>query len=154
MNRISRLASRFPSPEQSPGFMLWHLTHAWQRTVRAALTPYDLTHVQFVLLAALAANEKPLTQRQLAESASTDPMMTSQVVRALEVRGLLERHPHPHDGRAFLLAPTSAGTDLINDANRAVEEADGTFFAGLGSTGIRQLIDLLATLRRFHRRPR
>ena len=39
---MTPLASRFPSPEQSPGFMLWHLTHAWQRTIRAALTPHDL----------------------------------------------------------------------------------------------------------------
>ena len=75
---MTPLASRFPSPEQSPGFILWHLTHAWQRTVRAALTPHDLTHVQFVLLATLTSHETPLTQSQLAESASTDPMMTSQ----------------------------------------------------------------------------
>ena len=151
---MTPLASRFPSPEQSPGFMLWHLTHAWQRTIRAALTPHDLTHVQFVLLATLTSHETPLTQRQLAESASTDPMMTSQVVRALEKKGLLERQPHPKDGRAILLAPTTGGKDLITNANRSVEDADESFFAALGATGTHQLTALLATLRHSHQQPR
>ena len=30
-------------------------------------------------------------------------MMTSQVLRALEGRALVERHPHPQDGRARAL---------------------------------------------------
>ena len=38
-------------PGASPGFLLWHLTLAWQRAVTAALEPLGLTHVQFVLLA-------------------------------------------------------------------------------------------------------
>lgn len=151
---MTPLTSRFLSPEQSPGLMLWHLTHAWQRSVRAALTPHGLTNVQFVLLAVLTAHETPLTQRQLAESASTDPMMTSQVVRALEKKGLLERQPHPGDGRANLLAPSTKGRKLINDANRSVEEADASFFAVLGTARTHQLVGLLAVLRRSQQRPR
>ena len=42
--------SRLPGPERSPGFLLWRVTLAWQRAMRAALAPHDLTHVQFVLL--------------------------------------------------------------------------------------------------------
>jgi hypothetical protein len=39
-------------PEDSPGFLLWHVTLRWQREIAAALAPLGLTHVQFVLLAA------------------------------------------------------------------------------------------------------
>ena len=39
-------------PEESPGFLLWHVTLRWQREIAAALAPLDLTHVQFALLAA------------------------------------------------------------------------------------------------------
>ena len=39
------------NPEDSPGFLLWHVTLRWQRDIAAALAPLDLTHVQFVLLA-------------------------------------------------------------------------------------------------------
>ncbi|HEY2795989.1 MAG TPA: MarR family transcriptional regulator, partial [Micromonosporaceae bacterium] len=97
-----RLATAFSSPDDSPGFLLWRVTNRWQQAQRAALKPLGLTHVQFVLLATLAwtSADGPVTQRDLAEAAATDPMMTSQVLRALEARGLVERASHPGDGRA------------------------------------------------------
>lgn len=129
--------------------MLWRTTNAWQRSVRAALAPHDLTHVQFVLLATLASMKPaPVTQRQLADAATTDVMMTSQVVRGLEAKGLIERHPHPKDQRAMLLAPTAHGMATVNAANRAVENADDNFFATLGASGIGPFVSALAVLSR------
>ncbi|MFD3464951.1 hypothetical protein ACFWWM_01005 [Streptomyces sp. NPDC058682] len=34
----------------SPGFLLWHATLRWQRDIATVLAPFDLTHVQCVLL--------------------------------------------------------------------------------------------------------
>lgn len=67
-------ASRFPAPEQGPGFLLWRVTLSWQRQMRAALAPHGLTHVQFVLLASLwwlqeHGSDGP-SQAQLAEQAA------------------------------------------------------------------------------------
>jgi DNA-binding MarR family transcriptional regulator len=62
-------------------------------------------------------------------------MMTSQVLRALEPRGDIERLPHPSDGRARALAATSAGRALANRAI-AVEACDTAFFAALGDDAI------------------
>ena len=45
---------QFQRPEDSPGYVLWQLTMAWQRLIKQQLDPLDLTHTQFVLLAALA----------------------------------------------------------------------------------------------------
>ena len=59
-------------------------------------------------------------------------MMTSQVLRTLESKGLIERLAHPTDGRARTLALTSAGVSLVNRANAAVEHADRAYFAALG----------------------
>ena len=128
------LDTAYPDPQASTGLMLWRVTNSWQRTIRAALAPFDLTHVQFVLLAVLTSmeHEAPVTQRDLAARAATDPMMTSQVLRALESKGLIERLAHPTDGRARTLAPTSAGVSLVNRANAAVEQADRAYFAALG----------------------
>lgn len=128
------LQSRFRGPQQSTGFMLWQVTNAWQREIRAALAPFGLTHVQFVLLAVLSATDQstPVTQRDLSDLAATDPMMTSQVLRTLEDAGLVERLPHPSDGRARMLAITPAGLKLVNEANRVVESADQTYFSPLG----------------------
>lgn len=128
------LRSEYADPAHSPGLALWQVTNAWQRRVRAALVPHDLTHVQFVLLATVVWHdgEAGLTQRELASLAGTDPMMTSQVVRSLAAKGLVTRSAHPQDGRAAAVAPTGAGVERANRANADVEAADAEFFGVLG----------------------
>lgn len=115
--------------------LLWQVTNRWQAAQRAALKPYGLTHVQFVLLASLTwlDDDEPVTQRRLADHAATDPMMTSQVIRALADRGLVERAAHPDDARAVSLRVTREGALLANRANAAVEKCDEQFFNRLGA---------------------
>jgi MarR family transcriptional regulator, organic hydroperoxide resistance regulator len=130
-----RIRTRFRTPRESPGFLLWLVTNSWQRQLRAALDPLDLTHVQFVLLASLAwlsRDGEPVTQARLAQQARTDVMMTSQVVRALERKGLLLRGAHPADHRARGLQVTRKGLQLVNRALGLVERADARFFGTVG----------------------
>jgi len=141
--------STYDTPAESPGFLLWQVTNVWQRRQRAALKEVDLTHVQFVLLAALAwltHQESGVSQAQLAQHAQVDVMMTSQVVRALADKGLLKRTPHPRDTRANLLRVTSRGQDVAGRAIRLFERADREFFAALDGDiahFTRELRDLL-----------
>jgi DNA-binding MarR family transcriptional regulator len=118
--RRSRDGTPYPEgPAASPGFLLWHLTLAWQRAVTAALEPLDLTHVQFVLLACawwLGRQGQVPNQLQLARQAGTDVKMTSQVVRKLEAKGLLERQIDPGDTRARRLRLTAEGNRLARRA--------------------------------------
>jgi DNA-binding MarR family transcriptional regulator len=143
------LATRHDSADDSPGLLLWQVTNRWQAAQRAALKPFDITHVQFVLLATLTYLQEsgPVTQKTLADTAATDPMMTSQVLRTLETRNLVHRPPHPTDRRARAVAVTDAGRDLANRAVIAVETCDDAFFAGLG-TGLPAFTRALRTLRR------
>ena len=146
--RPSSLHTRFADSDASPGLLLWQVTNRWQAAQRAALAPLGLTHVQFVLLASatwLAARDEPVTQRALADHAATDPMMTSQVVRALQQKGLIERTRHPSDGRAVALRPTAAGAELANRAIVVVEDTDATFFAALSDPSA--LVGMLLRLR-------
>ena len=46
-----RLDTAFADPEESTGLLLWQVTNRWQAAQRAALQPFGLTHVQFVLTA-------------------------------------------------------------------------------------------------------
>jgi DNA-binding MarR family transcriptional regulator len=129
---VPRLRTRFDDADRSPGFLLWRVTNRWQVVIRRTLQPYDLTHVQFVLLATLAwLPTSPVTQRTLADYAHTDPMMTSQVIRALEARALVRRELHPDDARARAVSITPKGVRLVNRANTAVEAADEQFFGPL-----------------------
>jgi DNA-binding MarR family transcriptional regulator len=107
----------------------------WQRRINAGLKQFDLTHAQFVLLASmtwLAGGEKPLTQIDLASHAKMDVMMTSNVLRTLEEKGLVVRKPHPTDTRAKSLAVTSKGLKLAEKAVQVVERIDAEFFSPLG----------------------
>lgn len=128
------LRTNFPTAKESPGFALWRVTNRWQAAQRLALRPFGLTHVQFVLLASLTwlQADEPVTQHALATHAGTDPMMTSQVLRALESAGYIERRPHPTDRRARELIVTAGGRALADDSVRAVEACDHAFFAVLG----------------------
>ena len=128
------LHSQFASADDSPGLALWRTSNIWQSAQRAALRPFGLTHVQFVLLASLTwlRSDTPVSQRDLADHARTDPMMTSQVLRALEAKGLIQRAPHPTDARARALVVTDEGAALANKANAAVEAVDAAFFGRLG----------------------
>jgi DNA-binding MarR family transcriptional regulator len=91
--------------------------------------------VQFVLLASLwwlgEHEPQPPTQAELAAQAGTDPMMTSQVLRKLEARGLLDRTADARDTRARRLRLTPAGRELVARALADVEHADADYFAPL-----------------------
>jgi DNA-binding MarR family transcriptional regulator len=128
------LATEFADAEDSPGLLLWQVTNRWQAAQRAALKPLGLTHVQFVLLASLTwlDVDGPVTQKQLADHTVSDAMMTSQVLRALEDRGLVRRRPHPQDRRARALTVTDEGRDLANRAVVLVEACDRAFFSAVG----------------------
>lgn len=129
--------------------LLWRVTLRWKREIVAALAPLELTHAQFVLLASswwLGAHRPELpSQRDVAEQAATDPMMTSQVLRALEQRGLLRREPDPTDARARRVAVTPEGARLAGEAIQVVEAVDAAFFAEASRA------DLLRTLHALDR---
>ena len=148
------LETRHETADASPGLLLWQVTNQWQGTIRAALKPLELTHVQFVLLASLTylADDRPVSQKQLADHAATDPMMTSQVLRTLEQRGLVERGRDPHDARARALAITPAGAELANRAVRVVEDCDESFFGSLGAAQV-AFVRCLSDLSRRQRDP-
>ncbi|MCX2180870.1 MarR family transcriptional regulator [Streptomyces sp. SKN60] len=135
-------------PGESPGFLLWHATLRWQRDVAAALAPLGLTHVQFVLLACTwwlnGRGEHP-NQQTLARRAGTDVKMTSQVVRALETKGLIERETDPTDTRAKRLRVTEAGAGLAPRAVESVESVDTRFFEPVA---VGEAVALLARLAR------
>jgi DNA-binding MarR family transcriptional regulator len=148
MTRDASHVTRFADgPAASPGFLLWHVTLAWQRALGAALAPLKLTHVQFVLLACtwwLSEHGEVPNQLTLARQAGTDIKMTSQVVRKLEVKGLLDRDVDPADTRARRLRPTPAGVRVAQRAIAAVEDADERFF-GLEAEAITPILQRIVT---------
>jgi DNA-binding MarR family transcriptional regulator len=134
-------------PDESPGYLLWHVTLRWQRDIAAALGPLDLTHVQFVLLASawwLNQQGDAPNQLTLARHAGTDVKMTSQVLRKLEDKGLVERTVDPADTRARRLKVTDRGAALAQRAVQVVEAADAAFFGGTDTAAVVRILKPLS----------
>jgi DNA-binding MarR family transcriptional regulator len=138
-------------PNDSPGFLLWHATLRWQRGVAQALASLDLTHVQFVLLACtwwLNEQGKRPSQIALAAQAGTNIKMTSQVLRSLERKGLIEREVDTADTRVRRVRVTRQGARLAPQAIAIVEQVDAQFFADVPTP------EALRFLRRLTRLPK
>jgi DNA-binding MarR family transcriptional regulator len=142
-------------PDYSPGFWLWHATLRWQRAITAALAPLELTHAQFVLLSCawwLNDHGQVPNQLDLARQAGTDVKMTSQLVRKLEAKGLLERTPDERDSRARRLRTTAEGVKLAQRAIEVVERVDAEFFRPVAPDDAHSA-ELAGLLRRLVSRP-
>ncbi len=142
--------SQFSTPEESGGFLLWQVTHLWQRYMGAGLAKLGLTPMQFILLASigwLTRDGDVVAQVHLAEFCKVDPMLVSQVIRLLEEKGLVGRRPHPTDTRAKCLSLTRHGVRLLERALPCVQTADRRFF---GSVDRARLLSLLRHLFRLH----
>ena len=129
---------KFPKdrPEESLGFSFWQVNNLWQRRLTKALAPLDLTLIQFVLLAGIARLETSninVTQVKLAGHQKTDVMMTSQVLRTLEQKGLISVKPMEGDRRANVLHTTSRGVKRIQKALDETQSVENEFFEVLGS---------------------
>lgn len=119
-------------PEESSGFLLWQVTNLWQREIKKALEQYGLTHSQFVLMASiywLTIHKQEVTQIVLSNHTKIDPMTTSTVLRALQARGLVERHEHETDTRAKTVILSELGLENIKKAVITVENFDRYFFS-------------------------
>jgi DNA-binding MarR family transcriptional regulator len=129
--------SQFSAPRESAGYLLWQVTHLWQRQVESVLSELDITHLQFVLLAGiswLTRNGTLPTQVQLAEFCKIHIMQISQVARKLEVKKLIRRATHPIDTRAKLLMLTPTGEIILSQAIPLIETLDIEFFSACNHT--------------------
>ena len=119
-----------------PGYLLWRVANLWQKKVRSVLAPFEITPVQYLLLAGLRDLQEetgePVKQADLARHCQSDPMMRSQVLRSLKKAELIERKNHTVDGRAFAVTLSAAGTKLLARAEPKMAQTDSLFHDPLG----------------------
>lgn len=93
-----------------------------REAAREALSPWDVTPSQARALGTLM-RLGPLRLGDLAEHLRIAPRSATEVVDALEGRGLVERTPDPADRRATLVVPTERGRET-GEAIRAARAAE------------------------------
>ena len=109
------------------------------------MAAYGLTQVDFSVLSLLAHNPGA-TSRQLCATLDILPPNLVSLIAAMDSRGLIERRPHPHDGRAVGLHLTTAGKKLVREAEAAVVQLELDASAKLSARERESLIKLLQKL--------
>jgi DNA-binding MarR family transcriptional regulator len=90
-------------------------------TSRAALAPWDITPSHLRALRVLK-HHGTMRLSELSEHLHIAPRSTTEVVDALESRGLVQRKPDPGDRRATLVEVTGHGASVLD----AIQAARGT----------------------------
>ena len=106
---------------------------------------FDLRPVDFSVLSLIAHNPG-ITSRQLCTALGILPPNLVPMINAFEKRELIQRQPHPRDGRAVGLHLTAAGQKLIRDAERIATELEAEVARSLSPGEARTLIRLLKKL--------
>lgn len=91
------------------------------RQMRAAAAQHELSLTEFAVLARLG-REGPATTADLARAESMRPQSMSAAVATLEERGLVERKPHPSDGRQVNIALTEKGA-VVRSSTKDLKRA-------------------------------
>ncbi|MFY3384763.1 MarR family winged helix-turn-helix transcriptional regulator [Paracidovorax sp. MALMAid1276] len=103
---------------------------------------YDLKVVDFSVLS-LVAHNPGVTSRELCATLNVLPPNMVGLIAGLEKRGLIERRPHPSDGRAMGVHLTAEGADLTARAEVTAAQLEVDATARLTATERKTLIRLL-----------
>jgi len=91
--------------------------------VDRALKPYGLSFARFEMLRLLAfTREGRMPMANATARLQVHPATVTSAVDRLERDGLLNREPHPNDGRASVLALTDQGRTLAEEATTSLND--------------------------------
>lgn len=128
------------------GFRLAQAQHPATRLFEAAVgKPLALRKVEFSLLMLLRANG-PLTPKRLAQALWLSAPALTAVLDRLQSRGLLQRRPHPEDGRSQQVVLSAAGAALADQAGAAAADMEATLHERLSAAERAMLLELLGKL--------
>lgn len=143
------VVTKHVSPAALAG-MLGDAIGRFNRRLRQTRPVGELTQNQISVLNSLDMGGA-LTPRELADAERVQPPTMTKVLAKLEERGLIQRTPHPTDGRQVLLSATQAGREVIAEQRRAKDEWLTRTLAGLPAgerETLRQAAEILGRIAR------
>ena len=110
-----RAAAAAPSGPGAPriSYVIARLERAIRKAINERMKPYGLTTLQYTTLSVLRRQGRPLSNAQLARRACMSPQAMSEVIEALETKGLIERTTHPNHRRVFPAVLTAEGARVL-----------------------------------------
>jgi DNA-binding MarR family transcriptional regulator len=124
----------------------WSVARRLRHQSREIFAPWDISPSLSRALGVLMRHGV-MRLSELSEHLRIAPRSTTEVVDALEQRGLVERRPDPNDRRATLVSLTDEGT-RVGTAIRSARDAEAErFFGTLSATDRAHLARILRQLR-------
>lgn len=108
-----------------------------QRMVDFGLTPVDFS------VLSLIGHNPGITSRQLCSALNILPPNLVGKISAMEQRWLIERRPHPQDGRAVGLHLSVEGEKLMRQAEQSASQLEDEVTSGLTAAEKKTLLRLL-----------
>lgn len=118
------------------------------RRLRADANPGGLNFSQAAALATLDENGG-MTTADLARAEAMKPQSMSTILASLEQEGLVERRPHPTDGRQILFSLTAEGVEERRKRSAAKQEWLLAAVAKLSSDEQQTLLSAAMLIRRL-----
>lgn len=106
------------------------------------MAQYDLRPVEFSVTSLIVHNPG-ITSRQICAALGLLPPNLVGLLNALEKRGLIERKPHPSDGRALGLHPTQPCLEMMQAAEKTATQVEVQASAKLTAAERKTLLRLL-----------
>ena len=130
-------ARDLPVPEPDDGgeprisYVVARLERAIRRAINERVGAHGLTVLQYTTLSILGYRGE-LSNAQLARRAYMSPQAMSEVIEALEGKGLIERAPRPGHRRVLPAVLTATGRKVLRACDAAVDELEAEMLRGLG----------------------
>jgi DNA-binding MarR family transcriptional regulator len=108
-------------PRKTPEIAVSDFAHAiglLLRRVRAASASHEISLTEAAVMARLA-KDGPATTAELARAEGMKPQSMGTTIAALEEMGIVERQPHPTDGRQMNIDLTDKGAAVRKSARDA-----------------------------------
>lgn len=127
------------------GDLVLRVARTLRRRGAEAMSPWDIAPHHARALKVISRHEG-IRPGELATHLRVAPRSVTDVVDALESRGLLAREPDPGDRRATVLVLTASGRQLMQEIGQARRADADTYFARLSATDRADLERILRTL--------
>lgn len=131
--------------QRSLSDLFWSVARRMRHASQESLARWDISPSHARVLGVLARHGT-MRLSELARQLRIAPRSTTEVVDALEDRGLIERQPDPSDRRATLVVLTGTGAEVAGELQQARSVEAEAYFQLLTDAERQQLTRILRKL--------
>ena len=128
--------------------LLYLTAHHWRLAVDRRLKDLGMSQATWVAVAAIARNEQPLSQSELAQELGVESATVVPLINKLVDHGWVERVLTERDKRKRLLVATDKGMDLFHQVKTVADELREEILTVITPEEQRQTHDVLIKLLR------